>query len=286
MTVEQVRFAAMHFADRLTALTEERGPVCAGIDPRADALPAGLDAATWGEETARLLGSRVATIKPQLAFFGDDWAQVERVARAAREGGALVIADCKRGDIDSTAQAYAERILGPDSPFDAATVNPYLGRDSLAPFVSAAARSGKGLFVLVRTSNPGADDLQSLRVVGEDGRPAETVAERVARLVHELGAPHVGRSGRSLVGAVVGLTAPEGVVRQLRELMPDAPLLMPGWGAQGGGVDAYRAALDARGGGVVLSASRSLTLPWKGAAPRDWQERVVAALAQMKADLA
>ncbi len=173
----------MNFADRLTELVARRGPVCAGIDPRADALPAGMDAAAWGEATARLLGPRVATVKPQLAFFQDDWGAVERVARAAREGGALVIADCKRGDIDSTAQAYAERILGADSPFDAATVNPYLGRDSLAPFVAAAARSGKGLFVLVRTSNPGADDLQSLRVVGDDGRPAETVAEHTSRSI-------------------------------------------------------------------------------------------------------
>lgn len=275
----------MNFADRLTELVARRGPVCAGIDPRADALPAGMDAAAWGEATARLLGPRVATVKPQLAFFQDDWGAVERVARAAREGGALVIADCKRGDIDSTAQAYAERILGADSPFDAATVNPYLGRDSLAPFVAAAARSGKGLFVLVRTSNPGADDLQSLRVVGDDGRPAETVAERVARLVADVGAPHRGASGRSPVGAVVGLTAPEGVVRALRACMPDAFFLMPGWGAQGGGVDAYRAALDARGGGVLVSASRSLTLPWKGAAPADWQERVLAALEATRAGL-
>jgi orotidine-5'-phosphate decarboxylase len=273
------------FADRLSALVDARGPVCAGIDPRPDALPPGLDAAAWGEEVARLLGPRVATIKPQLAFFDDDWAAAERVARAAREGGALVIADCKRGDIDSTARAYAERILGPSSPFDAATVNPYLGRDALAPFVEAAAANGKGLFVLVRTSNPGAQDLQALRVVGDDGRPAETVAERVARLVHEVGAAHVGRSGRSLVGAVVGLTAPTDVVRRLRALLPDAPFLMPGWGAQGGGVDAYRAALDRRGGGVVLNASRSLTLPWKGPAPADWRERVLAALAAMQAAL-
>lgn len=274
------------FGDRLSELVAARGPVCAGIDPRADALPAGMGATRWGEETARLLGGRVATIKPQLAFFDDDWAAVERVARAGREGGALVIADCKRGDIDSTAQAYAERILGEGSPFDAATVNPYLGRDSLEPFIKLAAKHGKGLFVLVRTSNPGADDLQSLRVVGPDGRPAETVAERVARLVAEVGAAHVGgRSGRSLVGAVVSLTAPEGVVRRLRELMPDTPFLMPGWGAQGGGVEAYRAALDRRGGGVVLNASRSLTLPWKGAAPADWQDRVLAALETMRAAL-
>lgn len=275
----------MNFADRLSELVAQRGPVCAGIDPRPDALPAGLDAAAWGEAVARLLGPRVATVKPQLAFFDDDWGAVERVARAAREGGALVIADCKRGDIDSTAQAYAERILGAGSPFDAATVNPYLGRDALAPFVRVAARTGKGLFVLVRTSNPGADDLQSLRVVDEDGRPGETVAERVAGLVHDLGAEHRGASGRSPIGAVVGLTAPEVVVRACRARMPDAFFLMPGWGAQGGGVDAYRAALDARGGGVLVSASRSLTLPWKGAAPADWQERVLAALEATRAGL-
>lgn len=280
----------MNFSDRLSALVRERGPVCAGIDPRPDALPPGLDAAAWGEAVAGLLGPRVATVKPQLAFFDDDWGAVERVARAARAGGALVIADCKRGDIDSTAEAYARRILGPESPFDAATVNPYLGRDALAPFVRAAAASGKGLFVLVRTSNPGADDLQSLRVVGDDGRPAETVAERVARLVAGLGAgldpEQRGADGRSPVGAVVGLTAPEAVVRGLRALMPDAFFLMPGWGAQGGGVDAYRAALDARGGGVLVSASRSLTLPWKGPAPADWQARVLTALEATKADLA
>ncbi|MCO5168789.1 MAG: orotidine-5'-phosphate decarboxylase [Planctomycetes bacterium] len=273
------------FADRLTDLVAARGPVCAGVDPRPGALPAGLDAVAWAEEAARLLGPRVAAVKPQLAFFDDDWAQVERVARAARAGGALVVADCKRGDIDSTAEAYARRILGPESPFDAATVNPYLGRDALAPFVRWAARGGKGLFVLVRTSNPGAADLQSLRVVGDDGRPAETVAERVARLVDEVGASHHGASGRSLVGAVVGLTAPVDVVARLRALMPDAPFLMPGWGAQGGGVEAYRAALDARGGGALVSASRSLTLPWEGAAPADWQGRVVDALARMRTAL-
>ncbi|MBX3470706.1 MAG: orotidine-5'-phosphate decarboxylase [Planctomycetes bacterium] len=273
------------FADRLSRLIAERGPVCAGVDPRPGALPPGLDAVAWAEAAARLLGPRVAAVKPQLAFFDDDWAQVERVARAAGAGGALVVADCKRGDIDSTAEAYARRILGPESPFDAATVNPYLGRDALAPFVRWAARTGKGLFVLVRTSNPGADDLQSLRVVGDDGRPTETVAERVARLVADLGAAHRAPGGGSLVGAVVGLTAPTEVVARLRALMPDAPLLMPGWGAQGGGVEAYRAALDARGGGVLVSASRSLTLPWEGAAPPDWEARVVDALGRMRAAL-
>lgn len=276
---------ASHFGDRLAELIRARGPVCAGVDPRADQLPAGLDAAAWAEETAKVLGPHVATVKPQLAFFDDSWAGPTRVARAAGAGGALTIADCKRGDIDSTARAYADAILGPESPFDACTVNPYLGRDSLEPFVAAAAANGKGLFVLVRTSNPGAADLQELLVDAPDGG-RESLAERVARLVDALGRAHVGASGTSIVGAVVGMTAPVALIRRLRELMPHAPFLMPGYGAQGGGLAGYHAGLDARGGGVVVNASRSLTLPWKGAAPADWRERLLAALEAMRADLA
>lgn len=278
---------ASSFVDRLDALIAERGPVCAGVDPRAEQLPPGLDAAAWAEATARALGSRVAALKPQVAFFGDAWGAPERMAAAGRAGGALIVADGKRGDIDSTAAAYAERLLGPSSAFDALTVNPYLGRDSLEPFVAAASRSGRGIFVLVKTSNPGAGDLQDLRVHDpETGGAGERVCERVARLVHDLGRAHRGASGRSLVGAVVGLTAPVDLVRRLRELMPDAPFLMPGWGAQGGGVEAYRAALDRRGGGVLVSASRSLTLPWSGAAPADWTARALAALDAMNSALA
>lgn len=255
--------------------------MCAGVDPRADQLPPGQDAAAWGAAVGELLGGRVAVVKPQLAFFADAWEGPEAAARAAAAGGALAIADCKRGDIGSTAAAYAARVLGPASPFAAATVNPYLGLDSLEPWVEVAAAHGRGLFVLVRTSNPGAADLQGLRLEG-----GERVWERVARLVARLGAPHVGRSGRSLVGAVVGLTAPPAEVRRLRELMPEAPFLMPGYGAQGGSLASYAAALDARGGGVLVSASRSLTAPWSGAAPVDWTERVLAALDATRADLA
>jgi orotidine-5'-phosphate decarboxylase len=268
-----------HFADRLSELTSARGPICAGIDPRQAQLPVGQGAAGWGAETAALLASGVAALKPQLAFFDDEWGPVEAVARAA-DGRCVVIADCKRGDIGSTAEAYARRLLGPDSPFDAITVNPYLGRDALAPFVDAAAENGKGLFVLVRTSNPGASDLQELTLESQ-----EPVFERVARLVHAVGEPHRGRCGRSLVGAVVGLTAPPDQIRRLRELMPHAPFLMPGYGAQGGDPDAYRVALDSDGGGVLVSASRSLTLPWKGQAPDDWKQRVQGALAEMRGQL-
>ena len=276
-----MRTGPASFGDLLAALVAERGPICAGVDPRADLLPPGLDAAGWAEELGRRLGARVAALKPQLAFFQDEWAGPERCAHAAAlAGGALVIADCKRGDIDSTAAAYAERILGPKSPFQAATVNPWLGRDSLRPFVDAAAAHGKGLFVLVHTSNPGAADVQGLELAG-----GERVYERVARLVDELGAPHVGAAGLSCVGAVVGLTVAPEVVARLRALMPRAPFLMPGYGAQGGGLAALRAALAGQGSALV-SASRSLTLPWKGEAPADWRERVLAALEAMRAELA
>ncbi|RMG16049.1 MAG: orotidine-5'-phosphate decarboxylase [Planctomycetota bacterium] len=271
---------ALHFADRLSRLCSERGPLCAGIDPRPERLPPGLDAVAWGEEACRLLSARVAAIKPQLAFFDDAWEAVERLAPAARAGGALLVADAKRGDIGSTAEAYAQRILE-RSPADAVTLNPYLGGDSLAPWIDAAARLGKGLFVLVKTSNPGSADLQDLRLEG-----GETVCERVARLVHRLGEDLRGpESGRSLLGAVVGLTAPPEFVARLRALMPYAFFLLPGYGAQGGDPRTLEAARDERGGGVLVSASRSLTLPWQGAAPTDWPDRIERALLAMRNDL-
>jgi orotidine-5'-phosphate decarboxylase len=268
-----------HYADRLSSLCAERGPICAGVDPRPARLPADQDAVRWGADVCALLGSRVAAIKPQLAFFRDDWAALERLAPQARAGGAVVIGDAKRGDIGSTATAYAQRILG-DDLCDAVTLNPYLGGDSLQPWIDAAAEHDKGLFVLVKTSNPGSSDLQDLRLEG-----GETVCERVARLVDRLGQDHLGASGRSRVGAVVGLTAPVDLIRRLRELMPRAFFLLPGYGAQGGDPAALEAAKDAEGGGVLVSASRSLTLPWEGQAPSDWRERVASALEAMRTDL-
>lgn len=226
------------------------------------------------------LGSQVPIIKPQLAFFGDEWASVESLTSVAREGGSLLLADAKRGDIGSTAEAYADRILGPDGPCDAVTLNPYLGGDSVEPWIERAAANGKGLFLLVKTSNPGSADLQDLKIQDSD-----TLCEHVARLVDRLGADHVGESGRSFVGAVVGLTAPVELIARLRELMPRAVFLMPGYGAQGGKPEALAAALDSRGGGVLVSASRSLTHPWKGPAPADWPARVDAALVAMREDL-
>jgi orotidine-5'-phosphate decarboxylase len=280
-----------HFGDRFYEITKARGPICAGIDPRLDSLPGAFGSThasmvSWCGTVARIAAKsgKVAAIKPQIAFFGDRWPSINTVAHEAKaeDQNMLTIADCKRGDIDSTAEAYAEEIFCfQDNWFDAITVNPYLGTDSIIPFAQHASRQSKGLFVLVRTSNPGANDIQSLKVADSN----ETVAERVARMVSAIGSGYIGKNGLSLVGAVVGLTAPVDVVRRMRELMPNTPFLMPGWGAQGGNIESYRAAIDARGGGVIVNASRSLTLPWKGMAPDDWDVKIMQAIEKMHSEI-
>jgi orotidine-5'-phosphate decarboxylase len=183
------------------------------------------------------------------------------VAAHAREAGLLVIADAKRGDIDVTAQAYASSLFGGvETPFghvdglgvDLATVNPLMGGDALAPFVNTARASGAGVLVLVRTSNPGAADVEDLRVEG-----AETVWERIAAMVDELGSPGVGETGVSDVGAVVGATEPRHLARA-RELMPCATFLLPGVGAQGGRVEDLAPAFAPGRAGGLVSASRSI----------------------------
>ena len=235
----------------------------------------------WGEEVATLLADKVACLKPQIAFFQDEWTAVDQIGIAAmNNGGALVIGDCKRGDIGSTAKAYAERILGYSSAVNAVTLNPYLGRDSVQPFLDVAAETNKGVFILVKTSNPGSQDLQDIMTTG-----GERVYEVVARMVNDLGLPYIGKQGRSSVGAVVGLTNTVEEVARCRELMPDAWFLMPGYGAQGGDPAVYKAALDKRGGGVLVSASRSLTLPWRGEAPARWKKRIEIELKIMKEEL-
>jgi orotidine-5'-phosphate decarboxylase len=172
-----------------------------------------------------------------------------------------VIADAKRGDIDVTALAYARALMGTlDTPFgpvsglgvDMVTVNPLMGTDALQPFISTARAMSAGVLVLVRTSNPGAADIEDLQVQG-----GGAVWERIATLVATLGGDGVGESGLSDIGAVVGATAPEHIARA-RELMPHAVFLLPGVGAQGGRVeDLAPAFLPGRAGGLV-TASRSI----------------------------
>lgn len=320
-----------HFADRLIEQIEKTGNYgCLGIDPRPDWTPDG-ERATFELELS-LLAARggLPAIKPQAAFLGDNRDRVKTLTKVARrdDSSMLNIVDVKRGDIGTTAEAYAEEWLADDS-VDAITVNPYLGADSLEPFVKVAASHGKGLFVLVRTSNPGANDIQGLLASGthgvieedlehaveimdrfEDGSGIEwsnvesvfdvfrkvlaahkeTVSERVARMVEKLGRDHVGERGYSLVSAVVGATVDPGLVARLRELMPRSIFLMPGLGAQGGGMDSVRAALDKDGLGVLAPSSRSLNYPWKkkdgsGVAPEDWRAMVAKAISDFAASV-
>jgi orotidine-5'-phosphate decarboxylase len=204
-------------------------------------------------------------VKPQLACFerlgAPGWAALQEVVDRAHEHDLLVIADGKRGDIDISALAYAQAFFGetptaygpvPGLGADALTVNPLLGADALAPLLICARERACGVFVLVRTSNPGAEDVQERRLAG-DG----TVSERIAQMVAELGAPGVGRSGLSDVGAVVGATAPDRL-EGLRERMPHAVFLMPGVGVQGGQVQDLVAAFAPGPGGGLVSASRGI----------------------------
>jgi orotidine-5'-phosphate decarboxylase len=181
---------------------------------------------------------------------------LELVCEHARAAGLLVIADAKRGDVPGTALAYAQSLLG-DTPTrfgvvpglgaDAVTVNPLLGRDALAPFVELARARGAGLFVLVRTSNPGAGDVFDLQLA-----TGEPVWERLAALVAELG-----EGDLADVGAVTGATFPEHLAR-MRELMPRTPFLLPGVGAQGGSVEDLAPVFAAGPAGGLVTASRSI----------------------------
>jgi orotidine-5'-phosphate decarboxylase len=250
-----------YFSERLLeAQSRKRSVAMLGVDPQLDApgapgVPEGYTLSRFCCAILEACADSVCAIKPQLAFFEargiDGMRALAEVIALARRLGLLTVADAKRGDIGSTSAAYAEAFLG-DGDFgcDAVTVNPYLGSDAIAPFV-ARVRGGRGLFVLVKTSNPSSGEFQD---PAADGAP---VWEWVARRVEEWGGDFVGPSGLSQVGAVVGATYPRNAARA-RELMPHATVLVPGYGAQGASAaDAVRAA-RADGTGVVVNASRSL----------------------------
>jgi orotidine-5'-phosphate decarboxylase len=229
-------------------------------------------------------------IKLQVACFerlgAPGWAALSETVERASERGLLVLADAKRGDIDVTAAAYAQAYFGATpTPYgdvagvtaDGLTVNPLLGADSLAPLVDEARDRGAGLFILVRTTNMGAADVQERRLA-EGG----TVSERLAEMVRELGRDGVGRAGLSDVGAVVGATAPDRLAR-LRELMPEAPFLVPGVGAQGGRVEALAPALGAHPASILVSASRSIVAAHeqRGGDPAEAARREAARLQEL-----
>jgi len=255
------------FGDRLVEAIRAKGNPCVvGLDPRVNLMPefvkSGSAASTityFHELVLDAVAGLVPVVKPQLAFFeqyGKSGIEgFENTVRAAKQRGLLVIADGKRNDISSTAEAYAEAFLG-DGAFDAdaMTVSPYLGRDSLVPFVNACKQHGKGLFVLLKTSNPGSKDFQD-QILQSTGRP---LYESIAASIDELGKGLVGAEGYSSIGAVVGATFPE-EGRRLRMLMPRAYILVPGYGAQGGGARDAAVCFNDDGLGAVVSSSRGIT---------------------------
>ncbi len=277
--------ATQTFADRLAAEVErKRSQLVVGLDPRVDLLPVELrgDVARFCCGIVDAVCPHVVAVKPQLAFFEAlgtaGIGAFDEVCTYARRAGLLVIADGKRGDIGSTARAYAEAYLEGESPrADALTVNPYLGRESMEPYLSAARREGAGVFVLVKTSNAGAD-VQD--VVLSDGRP---LWHHVASLVAEWGEDLVGEVGLSAVGAVVGATHPRAVA-EARRLMPQAILLLPGVGAQGGVVADLQRAFQSGPASALVNASRSVNYAFREG-EGDYRQAAGAEAARLKREI-
>jgi len=285
---------AEHFADRLAAAVEAKGaPLCVGLDPVLARLPSALarqDPAAAFErfccEIVDAVCGVAVAVKPQAACFealgSSGVAAFERVCDHARAAGLLVVADAKRGDIATTARGYAAAFLEPrpdGGPLaDALTVNPYLGGDSLEPFLAACRAHGRGIFCLVKTSNPGGADVQDVRLA--DGRP---LWQHVASLVERWGRDLVGSRGLSAVGAVVGATHPA-AVEVARRLLPRAVLLLPGVGAQGATVADAAPAFAGQPAGGLVTVSRPILYAHETAGG-DWRAAAAAAAARLAGEL-
>lgn len=302
----------MHFGDRLTDRISALGnPTVVGLDPRLAQIPEFIKAKAiqeFGETTEAVaeaiidfnmgiidaVADIVPAIKPQIAFYEcyghHGFRAYEETIRYAQEKGLIVIGDAKRNDIGSTAEAYAEGHLGEIDVFgereaglntDALTVTPYLGSDGITPFTKVCEAFGKGLFVLVRTSNPSADEIQG-QALGD-----HLMDEHVAILVEGWGRGLIGESGFSSVGAVVGATFPE-EARVLRNLMPNQIFLVPGYGAQGGSAEDVRPCFHENGTGAIINSSRGIIFAYQssGRPEQAYAEAARDAALAMKQDLA
>jgi orotidine-5'-phosphate decarboxylase len=290
-----------NFADRLLeAIERKQSHVVVGLDPDVASLPPSLTQGRLPEGGAAAAPEVVAScyreflyglidavaadavaVKPQIAYFealgGVGYALYEEVVARAQAAGLLVIADVKRGDIGSTAEAYAKAHLDVAGA-DAVTVNPYFGTDGLEPFFMRAREAGKGLFVLVKTSNPSSAEMQDLQVAG-----GMTVFEHVADLVNGWGKGTEGTRGYRSVGAVVGGTHPsQGAA--LRRRMPGVPLLIPGYGAQGAKAEDLRPMFDESGTGAVVNSARAILYAYRKREGH-WLDAAQAETRDMKAAL-
>jgi orotidine-5'-phosphate decarboxylase len=253
--------AVTHFSDRLAdAIEHKSSQLVVGLDPVVEQMPAEVDGDLFAfcSGIVDAVAPYAVAVKPQSAFFEAHGADGVRAfwqtCDYARAAGLIVIADAKRGDIGSTARAYAQAFI---PRADAVTVNPYLGGDSIEPFLEACRREGGGIFCIVKTSNPGGADVQDVAL--GDGRK---LWQHVAELVRAWGEELVGERGLSAVGAVVGATFPREVA-EARELLPRSVLLLPGIGAQGGSPADVVAAFAAGRASALVSASRSVIYAFK-----------------------
>lgn len=292
------------FGDRLAKAVQTKGnPVCVGLDPRLEQLPSGIrvDRAASLEvqasayekfccEVIDATHSLVPVIKPQSAFFEElgpyGMLGLGRICNYASSKGLIVVMDAKRNDIGSTATAYAKAYLGTNGQSvwgtDALTVSPYLGSDTLQPFIDQSTAVGAGIFVLVKTSNPGSGFLQDLSI---DSR---TISDRVADFVQEQALLTASKpSGYGCVGAVVGATYPE-QLQAMRKRMPNAWILIPGYGAQGGSASDVVHGMDDQGLGAIINSSRGIIFAYENAKYKSastWQLAVENATRDMIAAL-
>ncbi len=277
----------MNFADRLFEAQRKKDSFAVlGVDPQLDGaepgLPPGYTLERFCCEIVEACAPSIVAVKPQLAFFEARGIEGMRafasVVNLARRLEVLTIADAKRGDIGTTSAAYAAAFLGDgDFACDAVTINPYLGSDAIMPFLRAVPH-GRGIFVLVKTSNPTAGEFQDLMT--EHGQLWECVARRI----HGIGSDFIGGCGFSAIGAVVGATYPRAAQRA-RKIMPNTVILVPGYGVQGAGASQAVAALTGEGTGAIVSASRSIMYAYRNAPQQSPPLAAAAAAEAMRVEL-
>jgi orotidine-5'-phosphate decarboxylase len=300
-----------NFADRLlAAIDEKKTPLVVGLDPVYENLPAaitqhrelndeedleaGVDAILeFCTRVLKVVAPHVPAVKINSAFFEQYyWYGVEAFAAVVQEAaahGLVVINDSKRGDIGNTSERYALASLA-DPQFaslddmvgaDAVTVSPYMGADSVGPFLKVAKEFNKGIFCLVRTSNPGAAEIQDMLL--QDGTP---LYQHVGKLVAKWGSEMVGKRGYSAVGAVVGATN-VGQMVALREMLPQTIFLVPGYGAQGASAADVAKAFKADGTGAIINSSRGIIFAHKDPkyAGMEWEKAVEGAVLAAKAEI-